>query len=329
MDICNQLASGILICALVLSVSCSRESETPSGDNPDELVRMGDCSITVQDLEAEQGLLRNEGHPVPSQKELLQRLVEFKAQALKARSMGVGEDPAVQRQIEKLLIAAMRKKEKILEAQVVADEDIKAVYDESISKYTHPALDRFAILYLQLEKSASSSKRAEVCERMKDALKQAQAQKPSDRARPSEQGFDKLSATHSDDLVSRYRGGDSGWSNRNAPSTRVPKEVWEAGIALDKGEISEILERPNGFYLIKKTDFRAENITPFEKVRVAIRKNILQQRRQKAEKDFVQACLTWAAPVTNEDRIAVLSVASESITDVVNKDVRLMGVPGE
>lgn len=320
------ISYGVVLGLLVAGISCKKEKAEPV--NPNELVRMGDELITVQDLEREFQILKNEHRPVTSERDLLEQMVEFKAQVQKARSLDLDKDPSVKRQIEKILVAALRRQQESRQDEI-SEADIRAVYDADIEKYTRPAMDRFAMLFLELGKSASPQKRAEVRKRMDEARVQALAQQPKDDTRRSVQGFGQLSMTCSDDPVSRYRGGDIGWSNRSMPSQRVPAAVWERGIALKKGGISEVLEMPHGLYLIKKTDFRAEKVKPFKSVCNSIRSKILAERREAAEREFVAACVKWAAPEKNETRIAQLADKPDVKTEVAGTLVPAVGVPHE
>jgi len=323
----HRICAGAVSLSLLLFAACSREK--PADGKSDFLVRMGDCTVTVQDLEAEQLRLRKEGRPVPSKRELLDQMVEFKAQVMRARADGLDRDPATERSIEHLLVAAVREKREVFPDVEVSEAELKAAYEADLDRYTRPAAERLAVLSLNLESGATPSKREEVRHRMEEAKTLADAQPLNSGRGASMQGFAQLSMTHSDDQISRYRGGDIGWSNRNMPSPRVPQAVWEAGVALETGKVSEILETPDGFYLVKKTDSRPASVTPYDEVRIALRKKILAERRSGVEKDFVAACLAWAAPERDETRIAQLSDEPVLKKEVAGTPVPAMGVPHE
>ena len=323
----NLIYSAFVLTLAGISVSCKREVPVP--ENPDELVRMGDISITVQDLEREVQLCKKEGRPFASEQVLLERMVAFNAQAQRARALGLDKDPTVERRIEKILVAALHEKECSEADEKVSEEELKAAYDADIAKYTRSAMDRFAMLYLELEKSSSDGKHAEVRKRMEEARDKSVSQMDQKSAGHATKGFGKLSLTYSDDAVSRYRGGDIGWSRRDMPSQRVPSAVWKIGVVLDKGEMSEILEVSGGLYLIMKTDFRAASVMPYDRVRDSIQRRLVSERREVAERKFTAACIEWATPVMNESRIKQLSGESEAETKVVNAAVPGMGVPNE
>ena len=318
---------GLVITMLVLASSCKKEQAVPA--NPDELVKIGDDSITVQDLKREMDIFQREKRPVSSDLDLLKQMVEFKSQVQKARALKLDEDPAVKRQIEKVLVTALHNKQASQLQEGVSEEEVKAVYDADIDKYTRAAMDRFAMLYLKLEKNASETKRAEIKNRMIEARAKALALAERTVGGSAPNGFGKLSLTYSDDTVSRYRGGDIGWSFRDMPSQRVPEEVWKVGVALEKDELSEIIETSDGIYLIMRTDFRAAKITPFERVSSQIRRRLEAERRAAQQQTFVNSCVEWASPVRNEARIRQLSDQSNVKPKVVKTNVPAMGVPHE
>ncbi len=263
--------------------------------------------ITYNDLDAEMIRIRESGASVPSETELLDRMILFHAQVQKARFQGLENDPEVRRRLDKVLLRALRKKEMGVLDTKVSDEELRQVYDSEIVNYTKPAMDRLAMLRLKIEKSATPEKRAEILSRMKEAKMLAE-QQPARKGRGSSlQGFSQLSLSHSDDQVSRYRGGDIGWSSRTQPSARVPEGVWRVGIALENGAVSDVIETNGAFYLIKKTDMRPETVTPFEKVSSTIRMRILAERRKKLEADYLKACEKWAAPKKNKKNMGNLS----------------------
>ncbi|MDD2599341.1 MAG: peptidyl-prolyl cis-trans isomerase [Kiritimatiellae bacterium] len=327
MNICQTVVSVLTLVAMVGNVSCSRERQPT--ENQDVLVRMGGEVITLNDLESEIARIRVTGRPVGSHKEVLERLVAFKAQVLRARALKLDQSPEVARELEKVLVNALRQHELAQSEAEIAEEELRKLYAAEIAQYTQPAADRLAILFLRIEKNASSEKRAEVHQRMAEAQAEALKQPLHSGRGPSMQGFAQLSMTHSDDGISRYRGGDIGWSNRGTPSARLPEEIWQAGIALKQGEISAILESSDGLYLLKKTDFRPEIITPFEAVRAAISKKILAQNRQKREQEFIARCLALVSPQINAKGLMRLTESAGAVPEGASPAVSALGVPHE
>lgn len=313
--------TGALAILAGLCVSCS-DNSLPLEDES-VLVQLNGGKITLADLAVEEARCRKAGRPVPSKTDLLDRMVEFKAQSLRARELNLDQTPSVRRQIDKILVAALREKEMPDEEVAVSDDEVRQAYDADIEKYTRPAADRFAVLFLALHKKASDQKCAEIRERMDEAWRLAKEQADN----PSLTGFGKLPLTFSDDQISRYRSGDIGWSSRGLPFSRIPEKIRQVGMALKVGEISEVLEADSGLYVIKKTDFRPQAVTPFESVASSIRQRIIVERTRQQERDFVNSCVAWASPEVNEKLAALVSSKEESIASEDRGTMVPAGIP--
>ncbi len=303
----NGMRGGAALALIALCVSCSKE-EPVAEEVPPVLVQLKNgFEITLNDLDVEMIRIRESGASVPSETELLDRMIQFHAQVQKASFQGLENDPEVRRRLDKVLLRALRKKEMGVLDTKVSDEELRQVYESEVINYTKPATDRLAMLVLKVGKSATSEKREGIISRMEEAKMRAE-QQPARKGRgPSLQGFSQLSLSHSDDQISRYRGGDIGWSSRTQPSARVPEAVWRVGIDLEKGAVSDVIETDGAFYLIKKTDTRPETVTPLEKVTSSIRMQIIEDRRKKLEANYLDACEKWAAPKKNKKNTGDLS----------------------
>ncbi len=80
--------------------------------------------------------------------------------------------------------------------------------------------------------------------------------------------FDALAREHTEDLHSRARGGDRGWSPRGFVSAPGNDPFGDAAFALKKvGDISGIVETLDGYEIIRLTGLREERQKPFEEVK--------------------------------------------------------------
>jgi peptidyl-prolyl cis-trans isomerase C len=121
---------------------------------------------------------------------------------------------------------------------------------------------------------------------------------------PAAQGFGAVAINCTDDQISRYRGGDLGWFRTPADFARWPQEVVQAGFALKAGEVSEVLQAADGFYLVMKADERPAKVTPLDAVRENLRRQLENQERESIAKAYVEEVLKSANPVVNEARLA-------------------------
>ncbi len=251
------------------------------------LARVGDRVITDRDLLAEAALESRLGRAVSDPEELLRDLARREAMLQRVHDSGIDQDPAVRREMANLLIGKLLERELTprIEAVSVTPEEIQAEYERNLGQYTRPAQVRLAILHLPANSKMSDRRREETRGRMKEARAKA-LQMPGEPRRRGATGFGRLAIGYSDDQVSRYRGGDIGWINEGVETGRWPESIIAAGFALERGEVSDVLEEDEGFFLVKKTDGRERSVRSLESVQSTLRQSLLAQKRKKIEATF-------------------------------------------
>ena len=221
-------------------------------------------------------------------------------------SLGLQDDPEVRRELDILLVSKLKEREiEPRTAKVsIPDAAIEAEYERRIDEFTRPAQVRLAGLMLTCNASATEATQAETRARLEEARRQIIASPAPGGRGPAAQGFGAVAVNYTDDQVSRYRGGDLGWFRTPAELTRWPQEIAKAGFALKKGEVSEVLQAGDGFYLIMKADERAAQIVPLDTVRESLRRQLESRERESIAKAYVEEAVTAAGPVVNEALLA-------------------------
>jgi peptidyl-prolyl cis-trans isomerase C len=140
---------------------------------------------------------------------------------------------------------------------VVEPADIVKYYDSNKQKYTQV---RVKAIYIAFNDDAASSSTS----KGKKPLTEAEAKAKATKLLAAIKGgadYVKLVKEHSDDETSRAKDGDFATLRS---SDNIPDAFRAAVFALKKGEVSEPLKQPNGFYLL-----RAEEVTvrPLSEVR--------------------------------------------------------------
>jgi peptidyl-prolyl cis-trans isomerase C len=298
----------LLLCLLAFA-SCGKR------DDSHVLATVGQRPITVADFQREVERRVNARRPVPDKETLLQEMVAYEALLQRAQKAGVADDPQTQREINNLLISRMQERElspRVAEVSVTP-EDVAAYYEKNLAKYTRPAKARLAILFLEANPTMTDAKRAELRERLMEArAKIIESPAPGGRG-PAAIGFGALAIEYSEEQTSRYRGGDIGWldtpSQTGSLPSRWPREVLEAGFALEQRRVSDLVETAGGFYLVMNTDFRQSAVTPLVELAPTIQQSLLVQKRREAEEAFRAKTIRLAGTTVNQAALAGLKLS--------------------
>lgn len=158
-----------------------------------------------------------------------------------------------------------------------SEADIQAYYDaHTHDRFMLPEQVRARHILIKLEPDATESRREEARKRAEDLLARIKAGAD----------FAALAKKHSDDTASAPLGGDLGLFGRG----RMVAPFESAAFALEVGQVSEIVESPFGFHLIKLEEKRAATTRPLDEVREEIVKTLAEERglelaRKQAEAD--------------------------------------------
>ncbi|MCK2183084.1 SurA N-terminal domain-containing protein [Halomonas getboli] len=186
----------------------------------------------------------------------------------------------------------------------VSDADLQTYYDAHADAYQRP--EQVKLSYVVLDKQAM----ADAAEVSEDAVRQAWQAEAADvdrrvshimvsfgdqrtreqaRARLEEvkaklaqgESFADLAAEYSDDTSTSDEGGDLGVISRGF----FGQAFEDAAFALDKGQVSDIVETDNGLHLIKVTEL---DRPPFEQERDRLRQQVAMKQVEDAFNDRAQ-----------------------------------------
>lgn len=296
----------LLLAAIAVGVVSCRQAQNAAV----VLAEVGSTRITAEDLQAEARRRMETGRPIPERSALLQEMVHHAAMLEKARVLGIDRDPEMRRRIENLLLAGVVERELTpqLEAVGVSEAEVEAEYERERARFTHPGQVRLAILFLETGPKASAARRAEQRRRMEEARRRVLAQsQETDRSRGG-RAFGVLALEYSDDTISRHRGGDVGWIQDGRDHPRIPGPVLAAGGALSLGGLSEILETPEGVFLVRKTDAREAAVTPLAAVQASLRQAVLTRKRKEIETAFRAQVMAGVTPRVREAALAAVDL---------------------
>ncbi len=292
-----------VLASLAVLAGCSKPGEPV-------LARVGDREFRAADLKAEIAYRVKIHRPVPDKEALLREMMMQEALLQRARQAGLDQDFATRRELNNLLISKLWEQEAAsrVSTVTVGDDEVKAEYERNLARYTQPPKVRLAMLQLNGQRLMSDTKRAELRSRMEEARSKALAQPAASPQGAALGGFGALAVDYSEDVTSRFRGGDLGWLDQASTNHHWPLAVLQAGYALPRGQISEVVETGGSFYLLKKTDERPSAVAPFTQVQAALKQTLLLRKRQALETTFREESLRRTASTVDQQALAALEL---------------------
>lgn len=150
---------------------------------------------------------------------------------------------------------------------------VKEYFDRQKSEYERPAevKARHVLVAFQGARNAAG---AAATRSKEDAMKRAETALA--RLKVEGADFKKVAAEFTDEPAGKDRGGDLGWFRRET----MVKEFADAAFALNKDQISGIVESPFGFHIIKVEGKKAENNRTLADVTDEIAEKLLLDKKR-------------------------------------------------
>lgn len=161
----------------------------------------------------------------------------------KLEKAGVTED-FLKAQIKKDLVVA-KYKENFIKDIKISDKEMEAYYNNHKDQFSVEEVKASQILISTLDKDNK-----EVSKEEKEKLKE-KAQSVLDKIKNNED-FANLAKEYSDDKNSGKDGGDLGYFAKSDKNVEFTKEVFK----LDTNQVSNLIETPYGYHIVKVTDKR-------------------------------------------------------------------------
>ena len=191
-------------------------------------------------------------------------------EALKAQKMTLGQLRDEARM--QLLVSKMLDKE--IGSQVaVKPADVSAFYEKNPERFQKPEAVHASHVLITVPQGADAATKAAARAKAEDVLKQARAGAD----------FATLARTYSND-ASAPRGGDLGFF----PKGQMVPAFEAAAFALAPNQISDVVETPFGFHVIKVLEKRTAESVPFGRAAPQIEQYLRQEQQQTKTRAFVQ-----------------------------------------
>jgi parvulin-like peptidyl-prolyl isomerase len=283
--------SVITLCLTFLCCVCISCKEKPASisnniatkpGNQKPLAQVGDKVLTAERFKKEFALSGK-----PDTKEERQILLDELVTRLKllhlASKAKFDRDPLILREMEDILIQKIVDKEfeeRRRKQPRLDPEALQEYYDTHQHELVDPARIQIALIFVAV---TDDSTRVDKRIRMGEALTAIKNAKLA----PAK-NFGEIARTYSDDALSLDKGGSIPTLYENAPEKcPYPSKVFEASFQLKKaGDISDIVETADGFYLLKATQRIQSHPRSFDSVKELIRARLTKAARENFENNI-------------------------------------------
>ncbi|MEZ0390988.1 MAG: peptidylprolyl isomerase [Pseudobdellovibrionaceae bacterium] len=253
-----------VLAAFLLAASIVHSAGAQSKDSVVAVV--GTKTITLDEFNRKYNEVKSQTINTPTKGQFLEDLIRYEVGLQEAERRKLQNDPLVQERMRQELYKALLEKdlgEKVQKSNVT-DKDMRAYYK------TNPEI-RTSHILIEVKPGATAEQRAEAKKRATEIL---------DEVKKSKRPFEELAKLYSDDPYTKQTGGDAGWGNR---VTWVPS-YYEAAMKMDVGQISNLVETPFGFQIVKLTGRRTYENANKRTIRIAV----FDEKRRELFNDYFE-----------------------------------------
>lgn len=161
----------------------------------------------------------------------------------------------------------------------VTEDEIKALYDQRKDQLDEPAKVRASHILISVAPDATDPDKAAARQKIRDLLTRIQAG----------EDFAELAKQYSN-CPSNQKGGDLGFFPRGI----MVQPFEDAAFALEVGAVSDIVETPFGYHIIKVTEKTEERTVPFDEVKDRFRQELFSQKNNAEAQKWVSSLRTEA-----------------------------------
>lgn len=146
------------------------------------------------------------------------------------------------------------------------DPAIASFYEANKHRYEQPEMVQISQIYLRVTPESTADQKAEVKKEAERLLKEIKGGGD----------FNALAEKHSQDPSAR-RGGKLSWVRRG----QMPMPVEEAAFSQKPGQVSDVIESPLGYHILRTDERRAAGTQPLEEVKTSIMRHLQNENYQR------------------------------------------------
>lgn len=283
----------ILLVLFTLVSACGPKQKdevkvAPAAADSGVLLTVGSIKVDQADLVYQLKESHGEHRDEESRKKALAELASRAQLAQAALDAGLQHDPVVRAEFARILANRLKEKElsprlKSAAEAKIPETRLRELYNEDLSRFRSNEKRQVAVLWLNPNRDPQREKQ------YVEKLTSARDWFFSDAGLKDqpEQGFSTLGVDHSEHQASRYNNGIVGWLEKEGGMDEWTKALAQIVFSLKQpGEVSEVISRQEGVFLVRYMALKPEMVRPFESVANELKQSEQQRIRKAAEEEF-------------------------------------------
>lgn len=166
-----------------------------------------------------------------------------------------------------------------------SENELKAYYEKNKFKFKEPEKIRVRLIYVRNNPEDPNGK-SKSRKQIDEAFTKIKAG----------EDFGDVASKYSTDM-SRIKGGDMGYLHRG----RLDEAVEEKAFSMNSGEVSEIIEKDIGFFIVKVEDKKISNQLSFETVKKSLEKDLKKKVEEKRKAKLLKELKRVAVIISSND----------------------------
>ena len=261
--------------------------------DPEVVATVAGHQVTKKDLEM--ALMAKEARNPEQKASILQQIIQEESIFQTARTAKFDEDPTVAAAVKQLIVARYRERHLTSTNVLATDNEVEMAYAANQAKFSVPAMANVSLIHIRSSPKSVPEKRLEAESKARDLLAKARAISSEDYAQ--------LARDYSEDVSTRYQGGQTGWMPL-AGSTRFDPTVHEAIAKLkEAGETAPLISTPNGFYIVRLVALKPAATKPLKDVADGLRYQIIRKKTEDLQQSKLAALVKGVEVRINESAV--------------------------
>jgi len=263
----------------------------PPAEEAGALMRVG--TLTIYQTDVDRQLKESHGgrDDAATRQQALDELTSRARLAQAALDAGLDRDPVVRAEFARVL--ANRFKETTLAPRLrkeltaaVPEARLREMYAAQESRFRSNEKREVAVLWLN--PNGNPQREEQYVEKL--ATAREWFLKNGDLKAHPDQGFSVLAVDYSEHQATRYKGGVVGWLEREGGMDPWTKALAEVAFSLSEaGDVSTVISRPEGVFLVRCMALKPAVLRPFESVTAELEGLERQRLKENAESEFESA----------------------------------------